>query len=166
MTAVCFPDFHYSVHSERLFANTRQFPAQYSAPRFTSRGRFRLKCTSQPLTEEEVTARELKIGNLVETARDAIFGAINADATSRNAKVQVCFSIFKTVLNIRTYQKVSQNAKEITRKCKQEFEDLLASLRVDPDPKRFTDVDQGMGYLVRRTEGQLEHMCNKYGEPL
>jgi hypothetical protein len=85
-------------------------------------------------------------------------------AERRKSRFVIPSELFEMFLVLTS--RASQNAKEITRKCKQELDDLLSALRSDPDQKRFTDVEQGMGYLVRRTEGQLEHMCNKCGEPL
>ena len=70
-------------------------------------------------------------------------------------------SLFKRLIFILFPQK----AKEISQSCKKEFEEVLTRLRSDPDTKRYTEVDQAIGYLVRRIDGQLEHMCAKCGEP-
>ncbi len=48
---------------------------------------------SQAMTDDEVSKRELKIGSLVENARQAIFTAINSDDSDKRTKVKVISSV-------------------------------------------------------------------------
>ena len=126
---------------------------------------FQLKCSSQPLTDDELAEKERKIGGLLESAREAIYSAINSDDNGRKERVQVAVPLPSIVVLRTNLYLFPQKAKEISQSCKKEFEEVLTRLRSDPDTKRYTEVDQAIGYLVRRIDGQLEHMCAKCGEP-
>ena len=89
LCAVCFSD----IRPLRCVQEYSFFPL-----RTNRRARcsiIRLKCSNQPLTDDELSARERKIGSLVESAREAIFDAINSDDTTKKERVKV-FHCLKT----------------------------------------------------------------------